>query len=98
MFCHYCGVLGHDVKLCASHFAIFKNGGEIAYQYGDFLRAIGGRPRPLPSKNAGSRTDWDQCSGDLKNDRFSPIGNFYGETAVERMRNGNPNTMEEGES
>ena len=22
MFCHYCGVLGHDVKHCASHFAV----------------------------------------------------------------------------
>ena len=98
MFCHYCGVLGHDVKHCASHFAVVNNGGEITYPYGDFLRAMGGRPRPLPSKNAGSRTDRDQISGDLKNDRFSPVGNLHGETVVEGMRNGNLSTMEEGES
>lgn len=41
MFCHYCGMLGHDVKHCASHFAVVKNGGEVNYQYGDFLRAMG---------------------------------------------------------
>ena len=57
MIYHYCGVLGHDVKHCASHFAVVKNGGELAYQYGDFLRALGGWPRPLPSKNEGPRTD-----------------------------------------
>ena len=28
-FCHYCGLLGHDVKHCASHFAIIQNGGGV---------------------------------------------------------------------
>ena len=29
LFCHYCGMLGHDVKHCASHFALTQNGGEV---------------------------------------------------------------------
>jgi len=45
-------MLGHDVKHHASHFAIIKNGGEVDYQYGDFLRALGGRPHYSPSRNA----------------------------------------------
>ena len=31
LFCHYCGLLGHDVKHCASHFAVSKNSGEVDY-------------------------------------------------------------------
>ena len=45
LFCHYCGMLGHNVKHCASHFAIIQNRREIEYQYGDSLRAMRGRPR-----------------------------------------------------
>ena len=44
LFCHYCGLLGHDVKHYASHFAVLQNEGEFDYQYGDSLRVIGGRP------------------------------------------------------
>lgn len=44
-------MFGHDVKHCASHFAIIENGGEIKYQYGDSLHAIGGRPRSFSPRN-----------------------------------------------
>ena len=54
LFCHYCGILGHDLKHCAAHYAVDKAGGRIEYQYGDFLRAVGGRPRAQGSKVAGS--------------------------------------------
>ena len=50
-FCHYCGLLGHNVKQCASHFAISRNGGEVDYQYGESLRALGGRPHSFSSRN-----------------------------------------------
>ena len=53
LFCHYCGILGHDLKHCAAHCAVEKAGGRIEYQYGDFLRAVGGRPRAQGSKAAG---------------------------------------------
>ena len=45
LFCHFCGMLGHDVKNCAEHFAATTIGGTIDYQYRDFLKAMGGRAR-----------------------------------------------------
>lgn len=45
LFCHYCGLLGHDVKHCASHFVVIQNGGEVDYQFRDSLRAMGRHPR-----------------------------------------------------
>ena len=53
IICHYCGILGHDLKHCAAHYAMEKKGGRIEYQYGDFLRAVGGCPRAPGSKEAG---------------------------------------------
>ena len=51
LFCHYCGMLGHDVKHCVSHFATIQNGGEVDYQYRDSLRDIGRRPRSFSPRN-----------------------------------------------
>ena len=41
IFCHYCGILGHDLKHCAAHYVVEKARSRIEYQYGDFLRAVG---------------------------------------------------------
>ena len=46
MHCHYCGMLGHDLKHCASYFAATKQGEKVVCQYGEWLRASGGRARP----------------------------------------------------
>ena len=43
MHCHVCNMLGHDLKHCASYFACTKTG-EVACQYGEWLKASGGRP------------------------------------------------------
>lgn len=43
MFCHYYGLLGHDIKHSASHFAALKNGREVVYPYDDWMKAV--RPR-----------------------------------------------------
>lgn len=43
MLCHYCGVLGNDLRHCASYFAALKQGVEVELQYGDWLKATGGR-------------------------------------------------------
>ena len=58
LFCHYCGMLGHDVKNCAKHYVVTKNGGTTDYQYGDFLKAMGERLRvdPLVGKQGGWNT------------------------------------------
>lgn len=50
IFCHSCGLLGHDLRHCASHYAMKKNGGEIEYQYGDWLKVAGSRQRSPPRK------------------------------------------------
>ena len=48
LYCHHCGLLGHDLGHCAIHFAVIRNEGEVKCQYGDWLRALGGRPRSPP--------------------------------------------------
>ena len=49
MFCHYCGLLGHDIQHCAGHYATSKNRREVVCQYGDWLKALGIR-NGSPSK------------------------------------------------
>lgn len=44
LFCHFCGLLGHDLKHCANHFARSRNGDEMVYQYEEWLKAARGRP------------------------------------------------------
>ena len=54
MFCRYCGMLGHDLKHCATHFALEKkNGREMEYQYGNWLKATGDHPRFPPRRDLG---------------------------------------------
>ena len=31
MFCHFCGILGHDLNHCVRHFAAGKSDGEVDY-------------------------------------------------------------------
>ena len=35
LFCHCCGLLGHDIKHCAKLFALKKNSSKVTCQYGD---------------------------------------------------------------
>uniref|UniRef100_A0A7N2MAT8 DUF4283 domain-containing protein n=1 Tax=Quercus lobata TaxID=97700 RepID=A0A7N2MAT8_QUELO len=51
MFCHWCGLMGHDLKHCALHFAALKNGGSVTCQYGEWLKSTGGRPRSPSRKD-----------------------------------------------
>ena len=51
IFCHYYVLLGHDLRHCASHFAVEKNGGQLEYQYGDWLKVVGGHLRSPPRKD-----------------------------------------------
>lgn len=58
IFCHFCGLLKHDLRHYASHFTGKKNGGVEEYQYGKWLKASGGRPRsPLLAKRACTQVD-----------------------------------------
>ena len=73
LFCHYCGLLRHDVKHCASHFAIIQNGGEVDYQYGDSLRAIRGCPCSFSPRNTNESASVarEQTLGESTN--YSPM-------------------------
>ena len=51
MFCYYCGILGHDLHHCASHYAVEKQGVGVDYQYGDWLKATRGRQRSPPGRS-----------------------------------------------
>ena len=43
LFCHYCGLLGHDLRHCAQCFGATKNSEEAECQYGDWMKATGSR-------------------------------------------------------
>ena len=43
--------LGYDLRHCASYYAVEKHGGEVDYQYGDWLKATNGRQRSPPQRS-----------------------------------------------
>ena len=49
MVCHFYGILGHDLKHCATNYAAEKNGGSMEYQYRDFIKAVRGHAKVVPS-------------------------------------------------
>ncbi|XP_030959254.1 uncharacterized protein LOC115981231 [Quercus lobata] len=57
LFCHHCGLLGHDLKHCAPHFAITKGGREVPCQYGEWLKASGSCGRSPNRRDQGREAD-----------------------------------------
>ena len=55
IFCHFCGLLGHDVRHCAGYFAASKKGEEVLCQYGDWLKSMG-TPSWSPPRRGKSHT------------------------------------------
>ena len=51
MFCYYCGILEHDLRHCASHYAVEKQGVGVDYQYDDWLKATRGQQRSRPQRS-----------------------------------------------
>ncbi|XP_075665004.1 uncharacterized protein LOC142634590 [Castanea sativa] len=109
LFCHYCGMLGHDVKNCAAHFAVTKNGGKTDYQYGEFLKEMGGRPRVDPytekqeglensSEGGGGKSDAGFCGSEDGQFRFEAWLHQNKAVTVERRQCRNPSNDEDGES
>jgi len=96
MFSHYYGMLGHNLKHCASHFVVVKNGGEVDYQYGDFLRAMRGRPQTSPTRDAVTSDDCDQSLGDYPNWTTNSVGLQHEVKMAKGMNEGNPTTFDEG--
>lgn len=78
MFCHHCGLLGHDLNHYASYYAILKNGGEVRFQYGDWLRATGLRLWSPPKHDSSS---WFSSS----NTKGGTTANQEGRTRVHQQ-------------
>lgn len=62
VFCHFCGLLGHDLNRCSSHYAAEKNGGVGEYQYGDWLKAAGNRSKPSSNHDLESHDEPDNAT------------------------------------
>ena len=98
LFCHYYGLLGHDLKHCTPYFAVTKNEGEVICQYGDWLKATGGRTlspprRKYDNEEAGVEFEWrEDRSGKVSHETVPGDG---GETVQnprewdERCKEGN---------
>ena len=63
MFCHFYGILGHGLKHCATNYAAEKNGGSMEYQYRDFLKAVRGRAKVVPSQHIGPKSSQEEGAG-----------------------------------
>ena len=57
VFCHFCGILGHDIRHCPAHYEESKKSNAVAYQYGDWLRASNGRNRSPQRRRTSSHGD-----------------------------------------
>lgn len=53
MHYHFCGMLGHNLKHCATYFALTKNGGQVECECGEWLKASGRRPRSPTRRGTG---------------------------------------------
>ena len=63
LFCHFCGMLGHDLKHCAVHYAAEKNGGSMEYPYGEFLKAAGGCVRVVQTQKFNPKSNLEEGKG-----------------------------------
>jgi len=98
MLCHYCGVLGHDLRHCASYFAPSKQGAEAELQYGDWLKVTRGRSRSLVKRNA--KQDHTPNPEKGKDQEEFHSGRSAGksrETAAEIITNGCPREAKNGD-
>ena len=95
LFCHYCGLLGHDVKHCASYFSVSWNGVEVDYQYEESLRALGGWPRSFSLRNTygSAGVAKEQTSGESTNYSL-----MQGTFPTARVEGTNPSKQVEVES
>lgn len=63
IFCHFFGLQGHDLRHYANHFAAEKKGGEVVYQYGDWLKAVGSQTKLAQTRESGRHNASDGNEG-----------------------------------
>ena len=85
MFCHYCGLLGHDIKHCAIYFRLMKSGKEVRLQYGEWLKASRGRQRMERTKSG---------RGDTVPEKENIQSKGLGMATAKEVDHANPNATE----
>ncbi|KAK7852464.1 hypothetical protein CFP56_039132 [Quercus suber] len=96
MFCHFCGILGHDLKNCAAHFTAEKQGRRVEYQYGEFLKANGSRPRASTTKPVFSMSSAEDGNGSTVKQKSDQAvrGEVQVQPAARENRMENPSNVE----
>ena len=89
MFYHYCGLLRHDLRHCASYFALTKNGKEVSFQCGEWLKASEGRMGSRPVKNSWHDTVVDDGRVKLNGERAAATKSYNHANPKEQEGNGN---------
>lgn len=99
LFCHFCGILGHDLRHCASHFSATKKGREVECQYGDWLKATGGSQRS-PQKRTTAQDHEQSPAGDPNGDNVQSVKttNHTGKPAAAGCIIGNSREHDNGKS
>ena len=100
MFCHFCGILGHDLKHYATHFVAEKQGRRVEYQYGDFLKATGSCPRATTTKYASFMPHTEDSNGsEVKQNSGQAVqGEVQVQPAARENTLENPSNVDEGYS
>lgn len=94
MFCHFCGIMGHDIKNCAQHYASRKNGREDVCQYGDWLKATGGRFRSPPKVSPTNITQPNNAAGNQGG--LTGVGEKHTVPPPERKSHGSNDNVKQG--
>ena len=99
MFCHFCGILGHDLKHYAAHYAMEKNGGSMEYQYGDFLKAVGGCARVVASQHTSPKSNLEEGIGNDSINTLDPtVADLLKTAAVTEVGRENPKSVDVDDS
>ena len=99
MFCHYCGILGHNLKHYAAHYAVEKNGGSMEYQYEYFLRAIGGHARASVSQHTSPKSNTEEAIGSgLVQSSVLMVQQWMTAEAAREVGQENPRSADEDDS
>ena len=96
LFCHYRGLLGHDLKHCVEYFARCRNGEEVFYQYREWLKPTSGRSRSPPRKASTTTSQQPNVEQVVTEGTDAHDGLFSSEMTAERNRftKENPNVEE----
>ena len=95
MFCHFCGFLGHDLRNCAGYFTATKKGNTVQVQYGDWLKAVGGRPRSPPKRSNSGASEANPKDHDRAEGVFGKhsVSELVQTAAVIHLRNPSEETL-----